>query len=177
MAKRMTCLTAIIVGAILGVGPSAAAQDPTLTDHHGRRDHIFLTGKAKMTVRDALQGAVRRLAVPECQHLFEHFTDQAGRALTINLAATGKTPADFLADLYFVEGDETAQCRTDHIVAAFTAPGSRVIHVCGKRFVRFAVKTKGGEILLIHELLHTLGLGENPPTSSRITNAVMNRCG
>ena len=35
----------------------------------------------------------------------------------------------------------------------------------------------GHRNLLIHELLHTLGLGENPPTRSRITDAVMNRCG
>jgi hypothetical protein len=52
-----------------------------------------------------------------------------------------------------------------------------VIHVCGQRIVQFAVTTKGAEILLIHELLHALGLGENPPTSARITDAVMHRCG
>jgi hypothetical protein len=34
--------------------------------------------------------------------------------------------------------------------------------VCGTRFVaRFARRT-AGDILLIHELLHTLGLGETP---------------
>jgi hypothetical protein len=29
-----------------------------------------------------------------------------------------------------------------------------------------------GEILLIHELLHALGLGENPPARSHLTDAV-----
>ena len=177
MSKRTTAFAAIAVGAILGVGRSAVAQDPTLTDYRERRFHILLSGKARMTVTDALQGAVRRLATPKCQRLFADFSDQTGRALTMNLAATGQSPADFLAELHFVNADETAQCRTDDVVAAFTAPGSRVIYVCGNRFVRFAAKTKGGEILLIHELLHALGLGENPPTSSRITDAVMNRCG
>jgi hypothetical protein len=33
------------------------------------------------------------------------------------------------------------------------------------------------EILLIHEFLHTLGLGENPPTSDAITQRVAVRCG
>jgi hypothetical protein len=29
----------------------------------------------------------------------------------------------------------------------------------------------------IHEMLHTLGLGENPPTTSEITRRVEMRCG
>ncbi len=177
MSKRITGLIAMTVAAILGAGRSAVAQHPTLPDHHGRSAHIFLIGKERMTVDDVLQGAILRLSMPGCQQLLEDFTDQAGRALTVNLAATGKSPVDFLAELYFVGADDTSQCRTGEAVAAFTAPGSRVIHVCGKRFVQFAAKTKGGEILVIHELLHALGLGENPPTSSRITSAVMNRCG
>jgi hypothetical protein len=52
-----------------------------------------------------------------------------------------------------------------------------VIHVCGSRFLQFSGNTKGGEIVLIHELLHSLGLGENPPNSSWITTAVLKRCG
>jgi hypothetical protein len=177
MSKRMTRLTAMAVATILGAGRAALAQTPALADDRGRPFHIFLAGKARMTIDDALQGAMRRLSLPGCQHLFEDFADQDGRALTVNLVATEKSPADFLAGLYFVDGDDSPQCRTDQPVALFTTPGSRVVHVCGKRFVRFAVNTKGGEILLIHELLHALGLGENPPTSSRITSAVMNRCG
>jgi len=30
---------------------------------------------------------------------------------------------------------------------------------------------------MIHEALHTLGLGENPPTSAEITERVLARCG
>ena len=72
----------------------------------------------------------------------------------MNLEAAAESPADVLAGLYFVDGDDTSRCRTDRIVAAFTAPGSHLIQVCGQRFFQFAVKTKGGEILLIHDLLH-----------------------
>ena len=129
------------------------------------------------TVEESLLGAMRRLSWRECQQVFEDFGDRAGDALTMNLEAIAQSPADVLAGLYFVEGDDTTQCRTNQAVVAFAKPGSRVIHVCGHRFLQFAVKTNGGEILLIHELLHALGLGENPPTSSRITNAVMKRCG
>jgi hypothetical protein len=33
------------------------------------------------------------------------------------------------------------------------------------------------EAILIHELLHSLGLGENPPSSDYITSRVRARCG
>jgi len=77
---------------------------------------------------------------PECQRLFEDFTDQSGRALVNNLVAT-ESPANVLAALYFVDGDDTLRCRGDRIVAAFTTPGSHEIHVCGERFKQFAVST------------------------------------
>jgi hypothetical protein len=32
------------------------------------------------------------------------------------------------------------------------------------------------EAMVIHEMLHTLGLGENPPTTFEITDRVMARC-
>jgi hypothetical protein len=33
------------------------------------------------------------------------------------------------------------------------------------------------ENTLIHEMLHSLGLGENPPSSGEINGQVMRRCG
>jgi hypothetical protein len=169
-------LIALGISAILGVGRSAVARDRTITESPERRYHIFLTGKTQMTVRKALLGAVRRLALPACDQIIGDFSDQDGRPLTMNVA-TGGTLGDLLADLYFVDGDDTAQCRGSDTVVAFTASRSHVIHVCGERFAHFALNTKPGEILLIHELLHALGLGENPPSSAQITQAVMNRCG
>ena len=174
MSRWTTGLTVMAIAVLVGVGRTAVAQDPAPADP-ARRSHIALTGMARMTVTRALHGAMRRLSTPECQRLFEDFTDQSGRALVTNLAAT-ESAANVLAALYFVDGDDTVQCRTDRIVAAFTTPGSHVIHVCGQRFNQFTVMSRSGEILLIHELLHSLGLGENPPTSARITAAVMNRC-
>ena len=35
---------------------------------------------------------------------------------------------------------------------------------------------ESAEAALIHESLHSLGLGENPPTSSEITSRVISRC-
>lgn len=83
-----------------------------------------MTGAARMTVVEALLGAIRRLSRPECQHLFEDFTDQAGRGLTMNLETAAESPADNLAGLYFADGNDRSRCRNDRVVAAFTTPGA-----------------------------------------------------
>jgi hypothetical protein len=180
MGKRTRTLTvAAVVGTVVSISaPASFAQVPTAGSGLTRTYHVLLTGKARMVVTDALAGAVRRLARPRCQQLFTDFVDPAGHFLSERLAASGKTATEWLADLYFVDGDDAAQCRANETTTAFTAPLSRVIHVCGGQFAeRFARKTAGGEILLIHELLHALGLSENPPTSADITDAVLGRCG
>jgi hypothetical protein len=176
MSRRNTDSMVIIV-AILIMARSATPQDLAKAEHHGGGYDISLTGGARLTIAESLQGAIRRLSRPECQQVFEDFSDHAGRPLAMNLAASGQSPAELLTRLSFVEGNDTILCRADQRVAAFTTRGSRVIHVCGSRFLQFSGNTKGGEIVLIHELLHSLGLGENPPNSSWITTAVLKRCG
>ena len=79
--------------------------------------------------------------------------------------------------MYFVNGDDSAQCQRKEETVAFTEPGSRVIHVCARRFAKeFTHRPEKGEILIIHELLHSLGLDENPPTATQITDQVSFRC-
>ena len=139
--------------------------------------HLFLDGKARMAVAAAVDGARLRLEDARCRTLLTEFGDADGRPLTAKLEATGQTAADYLAGVYFVAGDER-RCRADDVTTAFTMPGSRVVHVCVNRFAeRFAVKTRDGELLILHELLHTLGLMENPPSSTAISAVVRERCG
>jgi hypothetical protein len=164
-----------MMAAILTAVPSAAHPLPD-GDRELTGYHIFLTGREGMIVRLALQGAARRLSNPRCEQIFEDFKDPKGNALKTNLIAAGASSRIFLAKLYFVDGNDTVQCRTSESLGAFTEPGSRVVHICSKQFVKFAPQTEAGEVLLIHELLHTLGLSENPPTSEQITDAVANRC-
>ena len=140
------------------------------------RYHIFVTGEARAVLGWALDGARARLSTETCQQVLADFVDPRGRILAERAAADETPPADLLARLYFVDGDRLPQCTGDESRAAFTEPGSRVVHVCGKRFARFAANPAVAEILLIHELLHSLGLGENPPTSEAITIAVRHRC-
>src|SRR3954471_15250458 len=109
-----------------------------------------------MAVAAAVQGARLRLEDARCSALLTELQDGDGRPLIANLESTGQTPGDYLAGLYFVAGDER-RCRADDATTAFTVPGSRVVHVCVDRFAaRFALKTRDGELLILHELLHTL---------------------
>ncbi len=142
-----------------------------------RHFRVALQGREKMVVEDALRGASRRLDLPGCQLVLEDFRDGHGRALTDRLQTLNQTVVEYLTTVYFVEGDDTLQCQRNPTTAAYTEPGSRVIFVCGRRFAeQFARRTTGGEILVIHELLHSLGLGENPPTPAQITARVSDRC-
>ena len=60
---------------------------------------------------------------------------------------------------------------------AYTAAGSRVVFVCGRRFQDLWRREPWmAKIVVIHEALHTLGLGENPPSSEQITQRVRDRC-
>jgi hypothetical protein len=60
---------------------------------------------------------------------------------------------------------------------AVTAPGSRVVYVCGRRFAEAQSRSATrAELVVLHEALHTLGLGENPPDSLEITRRVGQRC-
>lgn len=179
MDSRTAIRTFAVMGCMLfmttqvagGGQPTPAAP----ADDTGR--HLVLIGRTRLAVSDALDGAIRRLADDRCQLVLTDFADREGRLLRMSLERSGQTSAAALAALYFVDGDDTPQCRTNENLGAFTEPGSRVVHVCGKRFVQFARKPVLGELLLIHEFLHTLGLAENPPTSAQITKVVLRRCG
>ena len=66
-------------------------------------------------------------------------------------------------------GGETRSCAKGAL--AVTEPGSRVVRVCGSRLVWRTWQQNSRQVVaaLIHEALHTLGLGENPPSSVEIT--------
>jgi hypothetical protein len=123
-------------------------------------------------VRRALANARARLADPGCRQLFSEFADPSGRPLQDSLDALQQQPEEYLATLFFYDGSGLPDCRP--AVAAATTPGSHVVLICAARFVR--VPWPDGEVTLIHEMLHTLGLGENPPTSLEISRRVRMRC-
>ena len=76
----------------------------------------------------------------------------------------------------FTDGLTRGTCQGEQY--AYTTPGNRVVFVCVSRFTTgWRNNPAYAEASLIHEVLHTLGLGENPPSSSEITDRVRNACG
>jgi hypothetical protein len=126
---------------------------------------------------DAFALAVRKLESPGCQRIFTDFRDGAGRPLQARLDALDRTGASFLKILRFANGERLQPCQSRGILAA-TTPHSHVIFLCGLQF--FEKEHRDPEFaaaLVIHEMLHSLGLQENPPTSLEITSRVLERCG
>ena len=137
--------------------------------------HIGNTATAH-TLQLVLDGARARLRTPECQRVLDDFRDGAGRVLREGLQATGQSPEGYLGFIVFYDGQSNLRCRRKGLLAV-AAPGSRVVYVCPEGFATMARRNRAWvEATLIHEALHTLGLGENPPSSSEITERVMQRC-
>jgi len=170
------------IGIAVGVFVSLVSSVPGVVAEPGNAtsgESAFLVrlrqSRDGYAVSRALQGAYRRLAEPGCQAVFSDFTESRGRKLQEVLDEEGETGRSHLRRLYFYEGGEARGCKAG--VLAFTQPGSRVIYVCSRWF-REAYETNPArvEAVVIHESLHALGLGENPPRSQDITAQVVERC-
>lgn len=161
---RLAVLLGSLLAAPRGAGSDAAAPlvDPRLGP----------------LVARTVERAAARLADPGCALVLGDFSDlRSGRPLSATLAASGRSPSSFLASLRFVDGDHTDRCR--HRAAfAWVPVGAEVVFVCRSRFEPLIRKDEwlAGNVL-VHESLHALGLGEDPPASEEITLAVVHRCG
>ena len=126
---------------------------------------------------DAVTLALKKLADPRCQRIFTDFRDRSGHPLQRQLDSLGHTGAGFLRILRFANGVGLLPCQSRGVLAA-TTPLSHVIFLCGTQFFeRQRLDPEYGAALVIHETLHALGLGENPPASNEITMGVIARCG
>lgn len=139
-------------------------------------DNVRLRSHAmRGTVEQALAGASRRLERPACVAVFDDFEDAAGRPLRERLQATGSDASRYLDRVLFYDGFRNGRCATQGVFA-FTQPNASVVLVCAQFFEQAGHDPGLAEMVLIHEALHTLGLGENPPTSAAITAQVLKRC-
>jgi hypothetical protein len=126
----------------------------------------------------AIAEAARRLGDPECARILTDFVDTADRPLAKNLEALGLTAPAYLSLLWFVDGTYDTVCEPRQPrIAAFTQRGGRAVYVCRSGFLD-VVRQGTAEFVIIHEMLHSLGLGENAPhpTSLAITRQVGKRC-
>ena len=125
-------------------------------------------------VREAIRGAARRLGHPRCQDLLGDLRDRSRRPLREALETEGVSAPEFLDRLYFYDGTESG-CGARRL--AYTVPGFRVVYVCGNRFRDlYQRNTSQAEVAVLHEALHCLGLGENPPTWKEINARVEAAC-
>lgn len=155
--------------------PLATAQTPPSVDGLLVRS-VVPPAAGGVVLHWAVVGARRRLEQPACRGLLAEFSDASGRTLQENLDALGETGGTYLARILFAQGSDRRRCKGDDAYA-FTTPGSRVVYVCGRAFKSLAERDPVmAQAIVIHEALHTLGLGENPPRSSDITARVLARC-
>lgn len=117
-------------------------------------------------------------AIPECRALLDDFRDLRGRPLSENLAATGLAASAYLRRLALTNGERHPLCRG--AAYAVTVPFGDRVAVCEGGFLSLQRRDISRSAnILIHEMLHTLGLGEDGPhpSSQEITARVASRCG
>ena len=127
------------------------------------------------TVRRALDLALAMLASPGCSTVYSEFRLPDGRTPRHELERMGIGPEELLESLVFTDGSREAVCRRGQAVMTAT-PGRALIYVC-PGFAEFQLRSaRKSAAVIIHESLHALGLGENPPSSHDITRRVERSC-
>jgi hypothetical protein len=163
-ARRLAVTLPLIFTLLAGAAPSRAQVGVRpLPPFEARR------------VEFAREGAMRRLRVPECGALLDEFHDAGGRPLSTRLRAFDVSADAYLAMLPFLDGRGRPGC-ADGQSELRTVVGEARVFVC-QPFLRTVNRERlAAEVYVIHEMLHTLGLGENPPTSGEIAYRVRIRC-
>jgi hypothetical protein len=134
---------------------------------------LFVSGSVKRAV--AL--AAERLADEECRAIYEEFQDASGVTLAEKLRREDADPTEHLRTIRWVNGVAHPRCRDPRIYLV-TSVGARVVFVCPAQFGELALRNpREAAGLVLHEQLHALGLGENPPASEEISRRVFARCG
>ena len=127
-----------------------------------------------LVIRRTLDEASRRLADPGCQAILTDFHDVDARPLAARLATLGMDIGSYLRVVLFRDGSAYEACVG---TLAYTHPSSRVVYICSRAVAwHWSSNRDHLVVMIIHEVLHTLGLGENPPSSSTIDRRVRQRC-
>ena len=179
--SRLSCRGRRFVSAVLPLlfglcaTPPAEANPPAARPRWRR---VYLDDAvAGSALRDALADAAQRLENDRCRSILSapDFVDGSGRPLADRLASLGMDPAEYLGIIVFQDGTGARRCQETAL--AFTEPGSRIVYVCSQRFrSEWRANTRYARATVIHETLHTLGLGENPPSSQAISETVLSYC-
>ena len=151
-----------------GASPVALAAAPV---------SFFIDRRLPPQFRPSVEEARRRLLDSRCADVLTDFEDLEGRRLDLKLADLNLTAPSYFSFVLFYDGRPTAGC-TERSTLAWTTTGSRAVHICARQFLTEQRRSVGYTAnTLIHEMLHTLGLGERPPDPRVITARVAERCG
>src|SRR5437763_1807249 len=130
---------------------------------------------ANYLMGEVLEKASGLLAEPGCGSVLTDFSDQHGKPLAARLVTLDVDIRTYASMIVFIDDSRHPHCASGAI--AFTEPGGRVVRLCVDRLKEAWSRDRTFTLaVVIHELLHTLGLGENPPTSKEITTQVLARC-
>jgi hypothetical protein len=158
---------AVMMSAVPG-GPDVPAAHVGL--------HVRIRGGHAATLESTLRAAVARLQTPQCAATLDEFKDSGGRTLREGMRARNVTVGQHAAGILFYDGSHNAMCH-ERMTLAYTVPNSHAVLLCTQRLAVLSLRSpEWAEAIMIHELLHTLGLGENPPPSREITSRVIDRC-
>lgn len=188
-AQRLFRTVAMVTATVVGVLSAQAVPPQTVTDSlvsGSNVDRAPETGWPRVRIKDpevrdavtrALDEAASRLTTAQCRLLFSDFADRRDRPLGDRLVEMNLSAIDYLRFVVFEDGELDRRCSEKEGLLAFTIVGGRTIHICGQRFTRAAGRGRSEAwATIIHELLHSLGLGESPPTPRSITYRVQQRC-
>jgi len=169
----------LVFGAAVGVLCLVApAGGPALT--RGAFSPFALKVRAQnvMTaaaVREAGRDAVARLADPACAGILSDYRDASGLTLRQRLDSLCPGRGDRLR-VYLYDGAHQRGCQKGHRLA-FAEPGSTVVYVCPRFVEEQRQDPEAAPAVIIHELLHVLGLEEAEHSSEAISRQVRRRCG
>ena len=174
---RLAARSAVLLAAS---AVTLAEPNPRAVLREGLASNVRISDPSRAAaVRKALLGAFDSLGDAKCQEIFSDFRDASGQRLQEKLDALGETGQSYMRLVLFYEGSDVRGCRSSkgQGISAVTASGSRVVFICRSNFSQGPrPKPFYPEAVIIHETLHSLGLGENPPTSDEITWRVFSRC-
>ena len=142
------------------------------TPARGEAERAGLSPAARFAIRRAHQA----LEDPNCQQIFRDFRDSSGRVLQERLDSLGWNGQQYLQWMLFYESSDRRTCESPRTLA-MTVPGARVVYVCDSKFSSLIRREPSALwVAILHEQLHSLGLGENPPTPQEISRIVAQRC-
>ena len=160
----------VVIAGWLGSAPVSAAQ-PSRWRLIRIPDPV-----ARDAAITSLEAAAARLEDRDCLKVLTDFQTTDGSTPAGQLAAWGIDMQTYMTWVTFMDDSRHQLCEKGGLF--FTSPGSRVVRVCAAQFKLIRHHPPGYlAALFIHEILHTLGLGESPPSSEEITRRVMLRCG